>query len=113
MRLILVLLSIAYGYSCDAKAPNDAEIQSLARGTVDAIFAVHQVRFNSGPICQTIYQASGSSIDFVADVVKGDYSFAAELRDTGKFGFVLPADQIVPSGEEAFAGVKYLLQNMK
>lgn len=104
--------SIAYGYSCDARAPNDSELQSLASGAVDAIYSVHNVQFAYGPICTTIYQASGSSVDYVADVVKGDYTFTSELRDTGDNGFVLPPDQIIPSGEEAFAGVKYLLQNM-
>ena len=41
------------------------------------------------------------------------YSFAAELRDTGANGFVLPANQIRPTGEETWAGVKYLLANMR
>jgi murein tripeptide amidase MpaA len=41
------------------------------------------------------------------------YSFSAELRDTGNYGFILPADQIYPSGIETWAGVKYLLANMK
>jgi hypothetical protein len=49
----------------------------------------------------------------VSDVVKSDYTFTSELRDTGNYGFVLPATQIVPSGEEAYAGVRYLLLNMK
>ncbi|KAK2603613.1 hypothetical protein QQS21_004194 [Conoideocrella luteorostrata] len=107
------LFMTPYGYSCSAVAPNNDELQSLAKGAVDAIYSVHNVEFQYGPICQTIYQASGSSVDYVADVVKGDYTFTSELRDTGNNGFVLPPDQILPSGEEAFAGVKYLLQNMK
>lgn len=110
--LLTLTFSVAYGYSCNARAPNDDELQSLAKGAVDAIYSVHSVKFDYGPICTTIYQASGSSVDYVADVVKGDYTFTSELRDTGRYGFVLPPDQILPSGEEAFAGVKYLLQNM-
>jgi len=35
-----------------------------------------------------------------------------ELRDTGNNGFVLPPAQILPSGEEMWAGFKYLLTNM-
>jgi len=35
-----------------------------------------------------------------------------ELRDTGNYGFVLPANQILPSAEEAWAGLAYLLKNM-
>lgn len=88
-------------------------MQALAQGAANAIYNVHGTRFDYGPICSTIYQASGSSVDYVTDVVKGDYTFTSELRDTGRYGFVLPPAQILPSGEEAFAGVKYLLQNMQ
>ena len=28
------------------------------------------------------------------------YAFAMELRDTGEHGFILPPDQIIPTGEE-------------
>lgn len=42
-----------------------------------------------------------------------DYNFAIELRDTGNYGFVLPKEQIVPSGEEMYAGIRYLLDNMR
>lgn len=69
--------------------------------------------FTTGPICSTIYKASGSSVDYVNDVTGADYVFTVELRDTGANGFVLPPNQILPSGKEAYAGVRYLLQNMK
>ncbi|KAK1251519.1 hypothetical protein MKX07_006998 [Trichoderma sp. CBMAI-0711] len=107
------LFMTPYGYSCTAVAPNNSELQSLAKGAVAAIRAVHGTSFEYGPICSTIYQATGSSVDYVSDVIKADYTFTSELRDTGRYGFVLPADQILPSGEEAYAGFKYLLQNMK
>ncbi|KAG6014066.1 hypothetical protein E4U41_004930 [Claviceps citrina] len=107
------LFMTPYAYSCRARAPNHDELQALAKGAAEAIYAVHEVEFQYGPICSTIYPASGSSVDYVADVVGGDYAFTSELRDTGEAGFLLPPEQIVPSGEEAFAGVRYLLQNMK
>lgn len=83
------------------------------RGAVNAIQSVHGTSFNYGPICSTIYQVAGSSVDYVNDVTKADYTFTVELRDTGRYGFVLPPNQILPSGEESYAGVRYLLQNMK
>ncbi|KAF4506597.1 hypothetical protein G6O67_006665 [Ophiocordyceps sinensis] len=107
------LFMTPYGYTCDGVPPNNDELQSLAGGAVEAIRSVHGLEFGYGPICSTIYRTAGSSVDYVNDVVKSDYSFTSELRDTGRYGFILPADQIVPSGDEAFAGVKYLLQNMK
>ncbi len=80
---------------------------------MNAIAAVHGTSFDYGPICSTIYQATGRSVDYVNDVVGADYTFTSELRDTGNHGFVLPPAQILPSGEEAYAGVRYLLLNMK
>ncbi|KAL8834691.1 MAG: hypothetical protein Q9170_003635 [Blastenia crenularia] len=92
---------------------NNAEYQSLARGVVAAIKGVYGTVFKAGPICPTIYQVSGSSVDYLTDVTKAQYSFTSELRDTGNYGFVLPANQILPSGVEAFAGLRYLLSNLR
>ena len=33
------------------------------------------------------------------------FSYGVELRDTGKYGFLLPADQIIPQGQELFNGI--------
>jgi murein tripeptide amidase MpaA len=42
----------------------------------------------------------------------GIMSWTLELRDTGQFGFLLPASQIVPTGEEATAGVIRLMRQI-
>ncbi len=110
---VFIVFPTAYGYTCNAVTANNAELQSLAEGAVAAIKAVHGVVFAAGPICSTIYQASGSSVDYVHDVVGSQYTFTSELRDTGNNGFVLPASQIQPSVEEAYAGIRYLLLKMK
>ena len=31
------------------------------------------------------------------------FSYGMELRDTGNYGFILPPDQIIPTGEEVWA----------
>lgn len=36
------------------------------------------------------------------------YSYFVELRDTGRYGFMLPESEILPSAEETMAGVMYL-----
>ncbi|PQE19302.1 Zinc carboxypeptidase protein [Rutstroemia sp. NJR-2017a BVV2] len=104
--------STAYGYSCTALAENNSVLQSLAKGFVTALKAVYGTSFTYGPICSTIYQASGNSVDYLDATVGADYSFTTELRDTGTYGFVLPASQITPSAVESFAGVRSLLLNM-
>lgn len=107
------LFMTPYGYSCTATAVKHTELQSLARGAVAAIKAVHGKTYEYGPICTTIYPATGSSVDYVNDVVGADYTFTSELRDTGANGFVLPPAQILPTGQESWAGFVYLLKNMR
>lgn len=85
--------------------PRDDVIQKKVMSkVVDKVTAVHGTKFRSGNICETIYEASGSSIDYVYDqgVV---FTYAVELRDTGRYGFILPKEQIIPTGEEIFAGI--------
>ncbi|ETN41549.1 uncharacterized protein HMPREF1541_03485 [Cyphellophora europaea CBS 101466] len=101
-----------YGYSCSAVAPNQAEHDSLAAGTGNAIRAQGGTRWTTGPSCRTLYATSGSSTDYLGDVAGAEYSLTIELRDTGANGFVLPASQILPSGREQWAGMRYLLGNM-
>lgn len=107
------MIRAAYSWSCTERPPNHNALQALAKGASDAIQRVHGLQFKYGPICNTIYPAAGSSVDWVNDVLKGENVFTVELRDTGKGGFILPPEQIIPSGEESFAGAMYLFQNMK
>ena len=44
--------------------------------------------------------ASGGSDDWAHGVANIKYSYTIELRDTGDHGFVLPKEQIIPTGEE-------------
>lgn len=54
-------------------------------------------------------QASGGSIDWSYNLgIK--YSFAFELRDTGRYGFVLPANQIIPTASETWMALKYIME---
>jgi carboxypeptidase A4 len=101
-----------YGYSCSAVASNQAQHDSLAAGTGNAIRAVGGTRWTTGPSCRTLYATSGSSTDYIGDVAGAEYSLTIELRDTGANGFVLPASQILPSGREQWAGMRYLLANI-
>ena len=57
--------------------------------------------------------ASGSSVDFTYGALGIKYSFALELRDTGRYGFLLPSNQIAPTGKETFTGILALVEAMK
>ncbi|KAL8669833.1 MAG: hypothetical protein Q9168_005598 [Polycauliona sp. 1 TL-2023] len=106
------LFMTPYGYTCTALPANNTSYQSLAQGVATAIQSVYGTVFKTGPICPTIYQVSGSSVDYVTDVSKAEYVFTSELRDTGMNGFVLPKEEILPSGVEAWRGLRWLLGNL-
>ena len=56
--------------------------------------------------------AAGASDDWYRGGLKTRYAFTTELRDTGYYGFQLPASQIIPSGEELFAGMKVVFEKL-
>lgn len=101
-----------YG-DCDLLADDNDEMQSIASGVAEAMASLYGTYYTSGTICGIMYPASGTSIDYVKDIVGGDYVFGVELRDRGVYGFLLPPDQILPTALEAFEGVRCLFRNMK
>lgn len=56
--------------------------------------------------------AAGGSDDWAYDLgVK--YSYTFELRDTGYYGFLLPASQIEPTCKETMLAVKYIAAHVQ
>jgi len=92
----------AYSYSY---TPDHAFLTQVGDESVAAIKAVHGKSYTSGSISEVIYQASGSTVDYTYINHGIKCSFAAELRDTGRYGFLLPESQIQPTSEESFAGL--------
>ncbi|XP_055974448.1 carboxypeptidase A1 [Sorex fumeus] len=101
------LLLYPYGYTKEP-APDHQELDQLAKAAVDALTAVHGTKYKYGSIYTTIYQASGNTVDWTYEQgIK--YSFTFELRDTGRYGFLLPAAQIVPTAEETWAALMTIM----
>ncbi|XP_071543633.1 carboxypeptidase B-like [Panulirus ornatus] len=93
-----------YGYTSSLPANYDEQYR-VAEAGVAALSAVHGTSYEYGNIADVIYPAAGGSSDWMYDAAGIQYSFALELRDTGYWGFLLPPDQIVPVGEETWAGI--------
>jgi len=94
-----------YGYDYNALPDNWQEIKKLAEAAADAMPGFDAIY--SG-----LYPASGASDDWYRGGLKTRYAFTTELRDTGYYGFQLPASQIIPSGEELFAGMKVVFEKL-
>ena len=66
-----------------------------------------------GNSASTLYAASGGSDDWAKAVHKIKYTYTIELRDKGKYGFVLPARYIIPTAKEALAAVTVITEASK
>nr|ARR97170.1 carboxypeptidase B-like [Haliotis discus discus] len=104
----------AWGYTTDTPNDFDAQDASSAAATA-AIKAVHGTTYEHGTIASVLYIANGNSVDWAYGSMGIKYAATPELRDKGQFGFLLPADQIIPCGEETLEGflayAKYVLDN--
>ncbi|KFP04373.1 Carboxypeptidase A1 [Calypte anna] len=101
------LLLYPYGYTT-TPAPDQKELHEISQKAVAALESLYGTKYKYGSIITTIYKASGSTIDWTYNQgIK--YSFTFELRDTGRYGFLLPATQIVPTAEETWQALKVII----
>lgn len=77
---------VAYGYTCSGTILEAATYDKISKGAVAAIKAVHGTVFQAGPICSTIYQVSGDSVDYAYQVAKAQYSMVKFPTATHIFG---------------------------
>jgi Zinc carboxypeptidase len=80
-------------------------LKSICEEAVAAIGKKHGKVYLSGSKYETIYPSSGGSIDWVYKANKIPISLTFELRgppDSTNM-FILPADEIIPTGEEILA----------
>merc|ERR1712227_43072 len=100
-----------YGYDYNVYPENREEIEQLAIDASDALYQVHGTVFD--PINSAdLYPAAGAADDWYKGVLGTRFSFTTELRDTGVHGFVLPKDEIIPSGEEMWAGFQVVINRL-
>ncbi|KAI1487539.1 hypothetical protein F5X96DRAFT_649549 [Biscogniauxia mediterranea] len=108
-----------YAYSCNAQPPNMENLEEVAmnlakhmrlsngevytvasacEGAVSGVSGLDKTRIEAG---------GGSAIDYIFHEFGARYSYQIKLRDTGSYGFLLPSDDIIPTGEEVFQAMKY------
>uniref|UniRef100_A0A670JCW7 Carboxypeptidase A1 n=1 Tax=Podarcis muralis TaxID=64176 RepID=A0A670JCW7_PODMU len=105
------LLLYPYGYT-SKKAADQAELDALAQKAVEALTSLHGTKYRYGSIITTIYQASGGTVDWTYEQgIK--YSYTFELRDTGRYGFMLPASQIIPTAEETWLALMVIMEHTR
>lgn len=105
------MLMYPYGYT-RTPVKDQAELHALAQRAVSDLASLYGTRYQYGSIINVIYQASGGTIDWTYNQgIK--YSYTFELRDTGRYGFILPANQIIPTAQETWLALMTLMTHAK
>ena len=99
------LIMRPYGYS-KLVPPDEIEMSFINNKISQNITNTFSKFYQPGRISVVIYEASGSGVDWCYGN-KGIFSFAAEVRPQfiEEGGFLLPADQIIPTGQEMMNGI--------
>ena len=98
----------SYAYK---NAANYQEHSDLSAASAAAIQAVNGKAYTYGPGWESMYLAAGGSDDMSKDHGV-DLAFTIELRDEGRYGFLLPENQIAPSCAETYAGMDVIVQHV-
>ncbi|EFN83243.1 zinc carboxypeptidase isoform X2 [Harpegnathos saltator] len=105
------LLMFPYGHTKD-HLENYKEQYNVAMKATEALTKRYGTKYRVGNIAETIYVATGSTIDYMKGIHKVRYSYTYELRDQGKHGFLLPPEQIIPTGEETMDSVVAMMKEV-
>jgi murein tripeptide amidase MpaA len=103
----LILYPFGYDYVLPPE-PDLSTFVELSADMADAIYSVHGMVYVDQP-AHDLYLFSGNTTDWVYGD-QGILSWSPELRDTGQYGFLLPPEQIIPTGEEIFEAATVLIQ---
>jgi len=103
-----------WGHSKRAYPSTYSEMMRVARKAVSALYnAGYRTYYRAGTSADIIYPTTGGTTDWVTAKLGVTYSYALELRDRGRYGFMLPANQIIPTGVETFAAIKTMVAEMR
>ncbi|PGH08969.1 extracellular matrix protein 14 [Blastomyces parvus] len=111
-----------YSYSCRPRPPNLENLEELAMGIAKAIRLTNRQSYAVSSACQgftasrqtkldtfpRMESTGGSALDWFYNDVGVKYAYQLKLRDKGSYGFLLPRENIVPTGKEVFNAVMVL-----
>ena len=105
------MLMFPYGHSKE-HIPNYDDLREFGQKASARIKALSGREYVSGSLFETIYPSSGGSMDWVYSNAGIPIAYTFELRGPpdSKDLFILPAEQIEPTAEEAFAAIQTIVE---
>lgn len=119
-----------YAYSCDDAPPGQENLEELAFGLEKAIRRSSALTYEVMAACEgnvaisnskkdakrvvwpRMEGSGGSALDWFYHELHVHYAYQIKLRDRGTYGFLLPSQNIVPTGREMLDAVLYFGQFM-
>lgn len=116
-----------YAYTCAVAPPNLENLEELAAGIAKSIRLTSGEFYAVSPACDAamvaektgkplartrINEGAGSAMDWFYQELKAHFSYQIKLRDHGIYGFLLPEEEIIPTGQEMFYVMKYVADYM-
>ncbi|ODN04498.1 Carboxypeptidase B [Orchesella cincta] len=103
---------VPWGFAKSQKPQDYNELVRLATVGKNALERTYGTRYSVGTAPDLLYPAAGGSDDWAKGAAGIPYSYCLELRDKGRYGFALPANQIKATGEETFNAVAAVAQEL-
>ncbi|KAH9517990.1 hypothetical protein DERF_008596 [Dermatophagoides farinae] len=84
----------------------------ILRSIQQAVRQQNGILYDIGPLGSRLYLGSGFMMDWIYHKLGIRDAYLVELRDRGYYGFILPADQILPTATETWAGIQVAIQQI-
>jgi len=114
-----------YSFSCNLDPPTLETLEELALGLAKSmrLSSAHGHTYKALAACEgnvainrhgevtklpSLEHGGGSALDWFYHEVKVQYAFQIKLRDTGSYGFLLPKEHIIPTGNEVLSAITFL-----
>ncbi|KAI8958528.1 hypothetical protein F5Y11DRAFT_335891 [Daldinia sp. FL1419] len=115
-----------YAYSCAVHPPNIENLREVAMNLAKHMRLSNGEVYTTTSACEgavvsenlggftqdtqrvRVEAGGGSAIDYIFHEFGARYSYQIKLRDTGSYGFLLPSEYIIPTGEELYQAMKFL-----
>ncbi|KAF2899310.1 hypothetical protein ILUMI_06866 [Ignelater luminosus] len=93
-------LLIPFSHDESAVPENNDELHQIGKAAAESLSVRYGTNYTVGNWINVLYISSGVSVDWVVGTHQRRLGYTYELRDEGQHGFLLPPEQIIPTGEE-------------